>query len=641
MSNAGGLTSLFSPVTIRRAEVRNRVVITSHGASEAFRDPGSSPATYIEYLRRRAAGGVGLIIAQPPFFRPGIAHAEETLRRHTAMAAAVKAEGAVVLLQLAHLGAFGRSDADVHRGPILGFGRTQSAAGETAHAMTDAEVEQMIDAYRQTARLAAEAGFDGVEVHGGHGYLIQQSLTPSFNSREDRWGADRTLFARRVLAAAREEIADGIVGYRTSTNDMRSAEDGGIGFHAGAEIVRRLLDTGDIDVLNTTIGDGGASYARAIPDYRYGEAPNVPAVARLRDAVGITVPVIGVGRIVSVGMAESVLAEGHCDLVAMTRAHIADPDLLAKARSGHSARIRPCVGGNVCVNRKLAGYREISCLHNPQVLREVELDIRPAVAPKRVLVVGAGPAGLKAAEVAVKRGHDVSIVDQAPRPGGRLRLAAHTAASGLVSAIEFIVSELAVFSVKVQHGVRVDEALLRDLAPDEVILATGGRPAPHDAFPGAAEAIDSAEALEGSVGPSVLVYDTVGANEGALVAEALARKGHRVTFVTPYETVMPHGGQLHRVQLPQTLYRRVDRVITSGLIGMVDGGVALVATAAGDTIAEIRADTIVAVTATVPNLDLVPVLERLGLAYHIVGDALSPRLAMQAFKDGHQAGLAV
>ncbi len=637
------LPLLFEPIRIRDTLVRNRVVITSHGASEAFRNPASSPATYIEYLRRRAAGGVGLIIVQPPFFSPGVPHSQVSLDRHAALAAAIRAEGAVAILQLAHLGAFARSDADVRRPPLWGFGATRSEAGETAHQMTDDEVELMVDAYRGTAALAVAAGFDGAEVHGGHGYLIQQSLTPSFNSREDRWGQDRTLFVRRVLAAARAEIGEGIVAYRTTTDDMVSPDDGGMGFAGGAQIVRRLLDTGDIDLLNTTIGDGNASYARAIPDYRHVEAPNIPAVVRLRAAAGITVPVIGVGRIASVGVAESVLASGACDLVAMTRAHIADPDLLAKSRSGRSERIRPCVGANVCVNRKLAGFAEISCLHNPQVLREIELEIRPAPVPKRVVVVGAGPAGLKAAEVAALRGHEVSLFDAAPTAGGRLRFAGQTAATSLVASLEHIVDELAVQQIKGRFGVRVDEQLLLELAPDAVILATGGRPMPHDAFPGAEAvgALDSAAALEADLHGSVLVYDTTGVNEGTLVAEALAGKGCRVTFVTPYETVMPNGGQLHRVQLPTTLYRRVDRIITSGLVGMVEDGVAHIVTVAGEPIAELSPDTIVAVTAPVPNLDLVPVLESLGIPFRIAGDAVAPRWAMQAFKEGHEAALAI
>jgi 2,4-dienoyl-CoA reductase-like NADH-dependent reductase (Old Yellow Enzyme family) len=634
---------IFEPITIGRTIVRNRVVITSHGASEAFRASGSAPATYLEYLRRRAADGPGLIIAQPPFFSVGVPHSQEVVDRHALLAETVKAEGAVIMLQLAHLGAFGRSDPDLHRPPLWGFGSSQSAAGETAHEMSDDEVGVMVDAYRQTARLAARAGFDGVEVHGGHGYLIQQSLTPDCNRRADRWGVDRTLFAREVLGAARQEIGEGIVGYRTTTDDLRHPEDGGIGFEAGAEIVRRLADTGLIDVFNTTIGDGGASYARAIPDYRYTEAPNIPAVSRLRDAASITVPIIGVGKITSIGAAEAMLGAGACDLVAMTRAHIADPDLLSKARSGQTARIRPCVGANVCVNRKLAGFPEISCFHNPQVLRESELDLAPAQHARRVLVVGAGPAGLKAAEVAAKRGHDVTIMDRGTGPGGRLRYAAHTAASALTGSIDHLVGELAECGVKVHQGVDVDEELLADLHPDHVIVATGARPSSEAGFPltGRTHVVDSATALEGEIGPRVLVYDTLGANEGALMAEALAGRGARVTFVTPSETVMPHGGQLHRVQLPETFFSRVAQVITRGLVGGVTDDTVLLVRPDGETISTVQVDTVVVVAPPRPETGLVEVLRRLGIPHSVVGDALAPRLAPQAFKDGHEAALAI
>ena len=625
-------------------EARNRVVITAHGASENFRSPGSTPDAYVEYLRRRAADGVGLVITQPPWFNVGMVHTQQSLDRHALLVGKVKAEGAIVMMQLAHLGLFGRSDPDLHRPPLWGFGPNRSAAGETAHQMTDNEVGMMVDAYRQTARFATDAGFDGVEVHGGHGYLIQQSLTPFFNSRTDRWGEDRTLFAREVLAAVRSEVGDDrIVGYRTTTDDLHSPEDDGIGFEAGAQMVRRLLDTNEIDVLNTTIGDGGVSYARAIPDYRFSEAPNIPAVVRLRKAINTDIPIIGVGKISSVGVAESVLAAGHCDLVAMTRAHIADPDLLSKVRRGHAERIRPCVGANVCVNRKLAGFGEISCFHNPQVLRELELEVQPTNAVKRVLIVGAGPAGLKAAEVAAQRGHDVTIVDAGTKPGGRLRYAGLTAATSLVSTVEHVVDELAEYGIKVQQGAVVDEPMLVTFAPDEVILATGGRPNHSSAFPGAQHVgtIDTVDALEGEVGSTVLVYDTVGTNEGALVAEALAARGSQVRFVTPFETVMHNGGELHRVQLPETLYKQMHQIITMGIVGIVNDGVVTIVRSNGDTVDEFSVSTIVAVTAPVPNLDLVPILDTLRVRYQIIGDALAPRQGMQAYKEGHQAALAI
>ena len=639
--------TLLSPIRIGSVEVRNRVVVTAHGASEAFRHPGMSPDSYIEYLRRRAAGGAGLIICQPILSDPVQSITAGTVDRYARLVAAVRAEGATILLQMTHLGAFARSEADVRRPPLVGFENTQSAAGETAHRMTTAEIELMIEGYRRTAQMAASVGFDGVEVHGAHGYIVQQSLTPAFNSRDDEWGRDRTLFVRRLLAVARAAMGkDRIVGYRTPTDDLRSPEDGGIGLAGMAEIVAALLAEGTIDVLNTTIGDGGASYARAIPNYRYGEAPNMPAVARLRQATAIEVPVIGVGRILSPGVAESLLASGACDLVAMTRAHIADPDLVAKARTGQAHRIRPCVGANVCVNRKLAGYPEISCFHNPEVLREAELAVRPADARRSVLVVGAGPAGLKSAEVLARRSHDVTIVDEGSQPGGRLRAAAWTAASGLVSAIDYLVAELAELGVKIRSRTVADEALVRELAPDHVVLATGGRPVTTAAYPGAADGlvISGAEALAapggaGAGGGRVLVFDDIGANEGPLVAEELARRGAAVVYVTSCETVMPWGGQLHRYEVPAILRRRCQQVITGGFPGDVDGRHVIVVRPDGETITELDVDVLVHVVAPRPALDLVDVLERLALPYSIVGDALAPRTAMHAFKEGHEAAL--
>ncbi|WP_375476529.1 FAD-dependent oxidoreductase [uncultured Jatrophihabitans sp.] len=640
---------LLSPIAIGRREVRNRVVITSHGASEAFRAPGGHGGGYLEYLRRRAAGGAGLIITQPPFFAADVQHSPEVLDRHAALAAAVRGEGAAIVLQLAHLGAFGRSESDVHRPPLWSFSPVQSAAGETSHEMTDDEVEELIGAYRRTARLAADAGFDGVEVHGGHGYLIQQSLTPGFNRRTDRWGADRTLFARRVLAAAREEIGpDGIVGYRTTTNDLRDPDDGGMGFARGVGYLRAILADGHVDVLNTTIGDGGPSYARAIPDYRWSEAPNIPAVQRLREAADVRVPVIGVGRIASPGVAEATLRSGACDLVAMTRAHIADPDLVAKVRAGRTELIRPCVGANVCVNRKLAGFAEISCFHNPEVLREAEVAVVAADVARRVLVVGGGPAGLKAAEVAARRGHRVVLADADGAVGGRLRWAAATRAAALVASVEHVAAALVALGVE-RVRTTVTEDYLRAAAPDAVVLATGGRADPRAGLPPVPSAgpavYDPVDALAApppaDLGADVVVYDLVGANEGALTAEALAGRGHRVVYVTPFEIAMPHGGQLHRVQLPETLHGKTAGVLTRAMIGAVEDKAVVVVTSEGAELATLAADAVVVVRSPDARLELVAPLERLGIEYHVVGDALAPRQAMQAFKDGHEAALRI
>lgn len=636
---------LLSPITVGSTDVRNRVVITSHGATELFRNPAQPAEPYIEYVRRRAAGGAGLIIAQPLYPDPFSDYPAEIRRRHKALVTAVRAEGAVVLLQLAHLGVFGRTDSDPRRPPLWSFDNSQSDAGEACHRMTDAEVEQMVAAYRRAAVLAAEAGFHGVEVHGAHGYLIQQALTPRWNDRADRWGTDRTLFARKIIAAAREVFGpEGIIGYRTATDDLRSREDGGRGPAGIAEDLTAILGTGSVDLLNTTVGDGGKSYYRAIPSYRFGEGPNIPFITKLRQLVDIPVPVIGVGRITSPSAAEAVLNDGSCDLVGMTRAHIADPDIVAKTRAGQGSRIRPCVGATVCVDRKLAGFTDISCFHNPEVLRETELDpAAPAAARRRILIVGAGPAGLKAADVAARRGHHVEVYDQARTAGGQLRAAEHTSAAQLLAAVDYLLSELKLTDAELHLGTTVDAELLRRASADEVLLATGtvARSA-SQRFNGGetGRVVTSVEALNDTgIDGNVLVYDRCGTIEAALVAEKLARRGCQVVFATPFEIVIPHAGYIHRAQVPELLSAKTKETYTGALVGYVDGEVVLLVRPDGETLAEVKASTIVAVEPGVPRLELVPALQSAAIPYRLVGDAVAPRSAWAAFNDGLTAAI--
>jgi len=637
---------ILLPIKLGSVEVRNRVVITAHGASEMFRNPLLPAAPYIEYLRRRAAGGVGLIIAQALYVNPLGVYADELTERHARLAEAVKSEGATLMLQLVHLGATFRSEADVHRPPLWGFSTTVTDHGEVAHAMTDEQIEMMIAGYGRIARMAAEAGFDGCEIHGAHGYLGQQSISPWLNRRSDKWGQDRTLFLRRVIETVRHEIGPGrILGYRTTTDDMRSPEDDGLGVTGAIDSARAILATGEIDVLNTTVGHGGKTYARAIPSYRFGEAVNMPKARHLGEVTGHQVPMIGVGRIASVGIAESLLQSGACEMVAMTRAHIADPDIVAKFSRSEAHRIRPCVGALVCNSRKLAGFSEISCLHNPEVLREHELRVETAADPKRVIVVGAGPAGLKFAEIAARRGHQVRVYDSAARTGGRLRAIERTAASDLASTVDHLTSELALLSVPVSLGVTVDEDLLRTAGADHIVLATGAEPDPGAAFLGAdtTQVLSSAEALatDARIDRDVLVYDALGANDGALVAEALADGGRRVYLVTPYETVMPYGGISHRMETPDILRRKLAAIYTEAVIGVADGRTVSVVRPDGQSVADLEAGTIVAITALGPRIRLAEVAARLGLPYTLIGDAMAPRAATDAFREGEVAALGV
>jgi 2,4-dienoyl-CoA reductase-like NADH-dependent reductase (Old Yellow Enzyme family) len=628
---------LLSPVRVGSFELRNRVVTTATSASEAWRNPLLSPDGYLEFIRERAAGGVGLIIAHPCYVNPFGPQPDAIAARHASLAEAVHAGGAKVIVQLVHFGAVFRTDNDTRRPPLWGFDHTVSPEGEAVHKMTGPEIERVVSAYREAARLVVEAGCDGVELHGGHGYLVQQSFTPRTNGRSDAYGeGDRTLFARTLLDALREEIGPSrILGFRAPTDDLVSPEDGGLGPDGVATVVQRLLDTGRIDLLNTTVGVGGASYARAIPNYRSTEAPNVRYLRGLRSRVRTEVPMVGTGRVASPGVAEALLAAGECELVAMTRAHFAEPALVRKVSTGQAHRIRPCVGANVCVNSKLGGSPESTCFHNPEVLRP-DLRVTPSTSPKRVLVVGAGPAGLKAAEVAARRGHRVRLVDAGRRPGGRFRLVEHTAAAPLAASLDHLVGELDELGVKVETGVRVDGSWLVEADPEFVVLATGAAFVPP--FPGA---LSTSDALVDGVADPVVVYDALGTNEPALVAETLARRGHRVSFVSRYETLMPFGGVLHRAEAPAVWHRLMDRTLVGGVLGSVESGVALIVRPDGSTLAELPCGTLVTAIAPRPVDDLLPELERLGRPFAQVGDALAPRTAYNAYQDGHQVAVRI
>jgi hypothetical protein len=340
-------------------------------------------------------------------------------------------------------------------------------------------------------------------------------------------------------------------------------------------------------------------------------------------------------------MAEEALQRGDCDLVGMTRAHISDPDIVKKIRAGELHRIRTCVGANECVDRKLGGLG-IACFHNPDVGREPAL-LPLADRPRRILVVGAGPAGLKAAEIAARRGHEVTLADTEHEAGGKLRHVRSTAARALYGSVTWILNELGELKVDVRLGCPIDEAALLELAPDAVVLASGARPRPDRAFPGAeaAPVISSADALARGSGGRVVVLDRIGHLEASLVAEALAVGGAEVTFVTPFEVMAPLGGYTHREDLKSSFHDKRITVVAQADIVSVQGGSFELGRDDGTSLGMVDADTVVAVTAAEPELFLTDVLDRQGVEYRTVGDALAPRTAIVAIREGEDAARAL
>jgi len=646
---------LLSPIDIGPIRLKNRVVSTAHDAFSTFFQPGNDGERYMAYQERRAEGGTGLIILtamhvhassqipqhwvfDPETMAPKLQRLSTRLHRH----------GAKAISQLFHFGAVGRSNArdDLH--PLWGFSALPTLEGEAVHEMPEAELEEVIEAFALAAKAATENGMDGVELHGTHGYLIQQSFSPYANRRTDRWGCGLS-FAKAVAQRVRAAIGPHkAMGFRISSDDFLDPAMGGLGHEGLCSVAAGLMATGLFDYLNHSEGKGGADYRRAIGSYRHRFGEWLPLTKNLRNAIGARVPVIGVGKIPTPDLAEQALREGCCDLVGMTRAQIADPDLVRKLQSGQSARIRTCTGSNQgCIDRGVLG---ITCFQNPEVGEERRfraLDV-PVKQPRKVLVVGGGPAGMKAAEVAARRGHEVTLAEAGDRLGGRLNLVEKFGdATNLLSAVSWIENELALLKVRILTHTEVDEAFVASMRPDAIILATGAVPSSRLDVPSddSVPVLSTDDAARGEFngvaldlkGTRTLFVDRRGDYETSLVIESLARRGSHVTVATPHLYL---GVNLGHNTLQDYLHvlpkLGVEVLTTTLLVGIGEGGAQLRQALTGAE-TSLPCDCIVAGIVPHARASLFEILSR-HAPVKLVGDAVAPRSALEAFREGDRAG---
>lgn len=647
---------LLEPITIGPVEVKNRVVITAHAAYTDFFRPDCDGERYMAYLERRARGGAGLMMTTAMHVHeasqmlnhwvfdagtmgPKFRQLSERVHRH----------GGRILAQVFHFGVMGKSETHADFKPIWGFSPATSADGEACHVMTDAEIEEVLDAFVAASVCAVENGMDGIELHGTHGYLLQQSWTPAANYREDKWG-QRTFFATELMQRVRDAIGpDKVLGIRVSLDDFRGREKSGLDFDDICDIVDELTATGMLDYVNTSEGSGNFDYAQVITNYRHKFGKTLPAVHALRERIGQRVPVIGVNKIPTVDLAEQALLDGDCDLVGMTRAQIADPDLVYKLEHGEAPRIRTCTGANQgCIDR--VSMYPITCIQNPEVGEENrfrELDAQP-VRPKRVLVIGGGPAGMKAAEVAARRGHQVTLAEAGHRLGGRLNLVETLGtSSNLLAMTSWLEQELSLLQVKVMLQTTVDEDLITELQPEAIILASGAktRSALDCETDDSVPILDLDAAVNGEFdgqtfemkGTNAVIVDRRANYETSLCVEALVRRGASVTVVTPFLHFGANLGFTHLADylrlLPQwkvkVMPQSIAIAIEDGFLRVMDHSIA----------EEVRlpCDFVVAGVPPVPSDDLTAVCER-HAPTSLVGDVHAPRSALEAIREGDRVG---
>ncbi len=652
---------LFKPLTLRHKTLRNRAVFGAHTTNMA-RD-GLPAEAHAAYYLERALGGAAMIVVEPMpvhasavLTRGNFRHScDEVIPHFRELVAPCQEAGAVMIQQLYHVGAHGDQDNSWHAAWSPSGGPSYHDS-DGSHAMSEPEIEEVIEGFVLAAVRCQRAGFDGVEVWAAYHCLLDQFWMPFSNSREDKWGGtleNRTRFSREILARIRAACGpDFIIGL--AVNDEPGVEVS-LSRESMGEIV--ALHDGEQLMDYVTVGSGSYfDFSRLIPSFQEAEMLGVDLATRLKEGAQHAL-VIAESHIRTPENANTVLGAGQADLVSIVRGQIADPHLINKAAADRSADIRGCLSCNQqCWGRRGRDYW-ISCLVNPSVGREAQLGgdrFLPAAAPKQVLVVGGGPAGLEAARVAAERGHRVTLAEAAPVLGGQFRLAGlQPRRAQITELIGWYERQLDQLGVEVRLNCYMDARDIQAQGADEVVLATGSLPAetgfqkalPHLAeLPGLAHGhMWSAEDVMSNrarLGEHVVVLDEGGNWRGCGTAWYLAEAGYQVTLVTPDALV---GKELQRSSTDFALRRALAThgvcFITDAAIAHWGGQGAEVLSLLTGAREQIAASDLVMATVNQAEMSLRDELLSLGSRPHLIGDANAPRLAAQAIHEGRALSL--
>jgi 2,4-dienoyl-CoA reductase-like NADH-dependent reductase (Old Yellow Enzyme family) len=652
---------LLSPLNLRGLTLRNRIVFGAHTANMS--DQGIPGPRVRGYLLERALGGAGMIVSEPmPVHRTGVltrgnyAHSsDDVIKPFQGITDEIKAAGAVILQQLYHVGAHGDSD--------LSFAPHWSPSGmpsyhdsDGSHAMTDSEINELLDAHAAAAYRSKLSGFQGVEVWAAYHSLLDQFWTPWSNTRTDKWGGsleNRTRFSRLLIEKIRKTCGDDFIiglaiSYSTAYSVTLSAEN-------LCEIVALHDATGHVDYV--TCGYGSyLDFEGIIPAFTEAEKLTTPLTAQLKQIVKQAVITSEAG-IRTPDNAETIIASGEADLVSIVRGQIADPHLARKTTEGRAEDIRGCISCNqMCWGRRSRDYW-ISCLINPSAGREFEWGgdrFVKAAKVRNILIVGAGPAGLEAARAAAERGHHVEIVEALPVIGGQFRLAGmQPRRAQILDLLDWYERQFVNLGVTLRLNAYLDETEIAAHPADIVILATGSLPdesgfqrwLPHEPkLPG----IDlgkvwSPEAVlrrEARLGDAVVVYDEGSNWRGVGTAWLLAEQGRKVTIVTP-ETLV--GKEIARTAADGAARRRMAQLgvkfLTEHCLSSWQGNGVTVRNLLTGQEETIAASDLVMVTT---NRAFDPFPETFaGKTTHRIGDCTAPRLAAYAFHEGRKLALAL
>jgi 2,4-dienoyl-CoA reductase-like NADH-dependent reductase (Old Yellow Enzyme family) len=639
--------NLFTPVTIGKVEIRNRILSTGHDTT--LPTDGTVNDALIAYHEARAKGGAGLIVVQVAGIHDSarytthilMATGDECIPGYARLAETVHGHGAKVFAQLFHPG---REIIESQDGSIPVAYAPSVSPSDRFHciprALPVAVIHEIVEGFGGGARRIKAAGIDGVEIVASHGYLPAQFLNPHVNVRDDEYGGSfegRLRFLQEVIAEIRKSVGDDfVVGLRIS-GDEKDAE----GLTEADSLAAITALAPGLDYVNVIAGTsatiGGAPHI--VPPMFIEGAYVAPFAAAVKQAVDI--PVLVAGRINQPQQAEAVIASGQADMCGMTRAMICDPEMAGKAAEDRSDDIRACIGCNqACIGHMQMGF-PISCIQHPETGRELTYGrLRPAETRRDVLVVGGGPGGMKAAAVAARRGHRVTLCEASPRLGGQALLAqllpGRAEFGGIVTNLAH---EAALAGVEVKLGSQVDRAFVDRMAPDAVIVATGARPRwPRNIeIDDEAHVVDAWQVLRQEVNPgaSVVVADWCCDWIGLGVAELLAESGCRVRLAVNGR----HAGEMIQSYVRDMMVARCHRlgveiIPYAKLYGADADTVYLQHSASGEAMLVEGVDTLVLAQGSESEDGLLAELEGYDGLVRPIGDCLAPRTAEEAVLDG-------
>jgi 2,4-dienoyl-CoA reductase-like NADH-dependent reductase (Old Yellow Enzyme family) len=646
---------LFSSFRLGHATAPNRIVSTSHGTNMAAQ--GAPTERLIAYHAAKAAGGCGTVMmfgsASPSPLTPIAANhvnlwQDSAVPGLRAAAAAVKAHGALALSQITSSGRRTYLHVDhVGAGPSA---TTSQLSPHLAHVLSLNEIRQMVGHFAAACRRLKDCGFDGADLGFYADQLPDQFFNPAINLRTDQYGGsleNRMRFALEILEEARALVGrDFIIGARVSGDDFMPE---GLSPDDLLEIITRLDRTGLLDYFSVTGGTVSTFRSRGynIPSAYYGLGTFVHLSARIKAAV--TTPVIVTGRIVTPAQAEEVLRRGAADMVGMTRALMADPELPRKAREGRLDDIRICMGsGEGCIDRLYFGM-PLACIQNPYVGREHDWGtaLPPAAQPRRVVVVGGGPAGLETARVAAERGHQVTLFERSGQLGGAIRLAARAPGwEAYASSVDWLERQVGRLPIEVRLESEATAKSVLALNPGVVVVAAGAAPR-KPVLPGVdrphvftvAEVFGGSARLQGRC----VILDETGYTPGPKAADLLSLAGHEVEIVTRQYSLGEDIGTTLRAKLLERLLRQ--GVTVTPLMAPVEIGPGWVRLRhmLTDAVAEIPAGTVVLSSGGLARDGLYHELAAAspGLELHLIGDAFAPRNLRFAMGDAARVGRAL